>query len=256
MTSTSSPAPVSSSFADALECVRDVDGWLSDGQAQRLWECAGRVTPPGVIVEIGSYRGRSTTILALAAAPGVTVIAIDPHAGNDRGPQQWHGSAEAAEADHRAFHENLERAGVADRVRHVRRPSQSAFADVETEVALLYVDGAHGYRPADADIARWSPRVNAGGTLLIHDAFSAIGVTLALLRRLFLSGSFRYVGRVRSLVEYRQEPVRGRARLHNALRQGRELGWFARNVAIKIAITTGRTRAARRLSGGAAEWPY
>jgi predicted O-methyltransferase YrrM len=247
---------VSSTFADTLNRVRDIDGWLSDAQARRLWESAGRVAPPATIVEIGSYRGRSTTILALAAQVGLTLVAIDPHAGNDRGPQQWHGPRDAGEADFRAFHANLDRAGIADRVRHVRAASQSALDAVAGDVALLYVDGAHGYRPAEADLARWSPRVQPGGTLLIHDAFSAVGLTLALVRRMFLSGGFRYVGRVRSLAEYRREPVRGAARIGNALRQAGELGWFARNIAIKVAITTGRTGLARRLTGGAPEWPY
>ena len=256
LTSTSPPAPVSSSFADALARVRDVDGWLSDGQARLLWDAASRVAQTGPIVEIGSYRGRSTTILALASPPDVAIVAIDPHAGNDRGPQQWSGPAEAAEEDHRAFHANLERAGVEHRVCHVRAYSQAALGAVDGGIALLYIDGAHGFRPADADIARWSPRIDPGGSLLIHDAFSAVGVTLALIRRLFFSDTFRYVGRVRSLVQYRREPVRGAARAANALRQGRELSWFARNLAIKLAITGGRTGLARRLSGGPAEWPY
>ena len=43
---------------------------------------------PGRIVEIGSFRGRSTIVLRRAAAPGVELVAIDPHGGGDRGPQE------------------------------------------------------------------------------------------------------------------------------------------------------------------------
>ena len=73
------------------------------------------------IVEIGSFRGRSTIVLASAAPEGVEVVAIDPHAGNDRGPQEIDGFAGEAGEDHRRFLANLAAAGVAERVRHVRR---------------------------------------------------------------------------------------------------------------------------------------
>ena len=67
-------------------------------------------------MEIGSFRGRSTIVLASAAADGVEVVAIDPHAGNDRGPQEIEGYATEAATDRAVFTTNLARAGVADRV--------------------------------------------------------------------------------------------------------------------------------------------
>ncbi|MEA2469173.1 MAG: hypothetical protein QOE38_171, partial [Thermoleophilaceae bacterium] len=107
------------SFDQALAAVDGVEGWLSDGQARRLWDCARGVPVGGRVVEIGSFRGRSAIVLA-RAVPGAEVIAIDPHAGNDRGPQEIHGSVDEGESDNRAFLANLERAGVGDAVRHVR----------------------------------------------------------------------------------------------------------------------------------------
>src|SRR5206468_284754 len=192
-----------SDLETTLRDIEDVEGWLSDDQARRLWQCAQRVPAGGTIVEIGSYRGRSAIVLARASGGSARVVAIDPHAGNDRGPQQIHGSSEEGEADNRAFRANLDRAGVAAAVRHVRRPSQDALDDVAGQVDLLYVDGAHRFRPARDDVARWGARVKPGGALLVHDSFSSIGVTLALLRLMAGSREFRYAGRSRSLAEYR-----------------------------------------------------
>jgi predicted O-methyltransferase YrrM len=234
-------------LADALAATEGVEGWLSDDQAGRLWERAAAVPPGGTIVEIGSYRGRSAIVLATAAHDGVEVVAIDPHAGNDRGPQEIHGTSADGEADHRAFGDNLRRAGVDDRVRHVRRPSQDALDAVDRPVDLLYVDGAHRYAPARADLERWGARVMPGGTLLVHDAFSSIGVTLALAALLFRSREWRYHGRSRSLAEYRREPLDAGARRANLRRQLAQLPWFARNLALKVALTA-------RLRSG--EWPY
>src|SRR3712207_44399 len=151
-------------------------------------------------------------VLASAAAPGVEVIAIDPHGGNDRGPQQLEGEFEDGQRDHEAFLANLEREGVRDRIRHLRKRSQEATGDVPGLVEVVYIDGAHRYQPAKADIVRWGAKVAPGGTLLIHDSFSSIGVTLAQLAVLVFGTEFRYLGRSQSMTEYRREEVRGAAR--------------------------------------------
>ena len=220
----------------------EVEGWLTDDQAQRLRARASEAR--GLVVEIGSFRGRSTIVLASAAA---SVVAIDPHAGSDRGPQEIAADTARGDEDHKAFVANLARAGVAERVRHVRRTSADAHADVDEPVALLYVDGAHRFGPARADLADWGRRVVPGGAMLVHDAFSSVGVTLALLTECAFSSRWRYAGRTGSLAEYERVPLHGAARARNALRQLAELPWFVRNLTIKVLIVA-------RLRGG--PWPY
>jgi predicted O-methyltransferase YrrM len=241
-------------FDAALVAVQNVEGWLSDDQAHLLWERASLLSAPATVVEIGSYRGRSAIVLARAVTDGVAVVAIDPHAGNDRGAREIHGTPAEGEADYREFHANLERTGVARRVRHVRQPSEEAHSEVAGPIDLLYVDGAHRYQPARHDLERWGARVAPGGTMLVHDAFSSIGVTLALVRLLFASGDWRYVGRARTLAEYRREPVRGTSRLRNAGRQLAQLPWFVRNLAVKLALVARLRPVARLLRSP--DWPY
>ena len=226
---------------------------MTDAQARRLWDAARGLTPGAQIVEIGSYRGRSAIVLARAAPDGTTVVAIDPHAGNDRGPQEIEGYASEAESDHQAFLGNLARAGVSERVRHVRLASADAHPEVPGEIALLYVDGAHRYGPARDDIRDWGARVAPGGTMLIHDGFSSIGVTLATLRLLVPSREFRYAGRSGSLIEYRREPA---PQPGNALRQLAELPWFLRNVLVKLALVARLRPLARLLGHRSGDWPY
>jgi predicted O-methyltransferase YrrM len=237
--------------------VADVEGWMSPGQASTLYDAARRCPAGGTIVEIGSFRGRSTIVLASAAAPDVSVIAIDPHAGNDRGPQEIDGYAEAAADDHAVFVANLERAGVSDRVRHLRTFSDAALADVDAPIDVLYIDGAHRYGPARADIRDWGARVSDGGTMLIHDSFSSIGVTLAILRELLVGTRFRYVGRSRSMTIYRADLATGPgARVANAGRQLAQLPWFVKNVALKVALTLGLGKVLGRLGRPVPDWPY
>ena len=75
-------------FGAALAAVEGVKGWMSDDQARRLWDAAVRLRAPARIVEIGSFHGRSTIVLRKAAEDGVEVVAVDPHGGGDRGPQE------------------------------------------------------------------------------------------------------------------------------------------------------------------------
>jgi len=242
--------------ADAALAAAPAEGWLTEPQALRLWAAGARGRPAGAVVEIGSFRGRSTVVLALATG---SVVAIDPHAGSDRGPQEIAPEASRGNADHEAFTANLAAAGVSDRVRHVRKFSDAAHADVSGPLSLLYVDGAHRFGPARADVVDWGGRVEPGGTMLVHDAFSSIGVTFALLASCAGSREWRYVGRTGSLAEYsrRAVPATVAARVLDLGRHLVELPWFARNVAIKALVLAGRRSWAERLGlDPSAPWPY
>lgn len=243
-------------FDEVEQVVADVEGWMTPGQARRLWDCSRSVPAGGTVVEIGSFRGRSMVVLASAAAPGVELVAIDPHAGNDRGPQEISGFEAEAADDHEVFKANLAAAGVADRVRHLRLFSNEALGEVPGAIDLLYIDGAHRMRPALDDIRSWGAKVKPGGDLLIHDSFSSVGVTAALAASLFWGGDFRYLGRSESMTQYRREPVRGRARVRNALRQFAQLPWFARNVLIKVLIVVKLGGLTRHLGHDPRTWPY
>ena len=243
-------------FERALALVDGVEGWLSDPQARALYDAAFAVAAPGLVVEIGSFRGRSTIVLAAAIADGVRLVAIDPHGGSDRGPQEIAPDAARGAEDHTAFVANLERAGLRERVHHVREFSDRALALVNGPIEVLFVDGAHRYRPASRDIERWGERVRPGGTMLIHDAFNAVGVTLAQLALLVGSRQWRYQGRRGSLAIYTREPVQGPARRENAARQLLELGYFARNCLIKVLLLARLWPLTKLLGHRRGGWPY
>jgi hypothetical protein len=235
--------PPDPTFDDALDAIEGVDGWLTAGQARCLFDAARAVPAGGRIVEIGSFRGRSTIVLSLGARAGVEVVAIDPHAGNDRGPQEIEGFEAEAADDHEVFLANLQKAGVADRVTVVREFSGKAHGAVPGQVDFLWVDGAHRFAPARDDLKDWGDRVKPGGRMMVHDSWCSVGVTLATLAAITLRGGWRYDGRERSLAAYTRTP----APLSNRGRQLAELPWFAANVARKLSIV------ARRSDD---PWPY
>jgi hypothetical protein len=221
------------SFAEAWAAASGVEGWLTEAQARRLFAAAAAVPPGGRIVEIGSFRGRSAIVLARGARPDVEVVCIDPHVGSDRGPREIAAQPALGDRDHAAFRSNLERAGVSERVRHLRDFSALALRAFDGPVDLLYVDGAHRFRPARTDLVRWGARVPDGGRMLVHDAFSSVGVTLALLTSVVPARSWRYLGRDGSLATYVRERSVGSGR------ELAQLGWFAGNLARKGLIAAG-----------------
>jgi hypothetical protein len=240
-------------FDRTLAAIAEVDGWLTEAQARLLHDRARALEPGDRVVEIGSYRGRSTIVLAGAVVDGVSLVAIDSHDGDNRGPRQVRGVWQEGQSDLDAFQENLKRSQVQDRVKHLRARSDQALSMLDGPVDLLYIDGAHQFRAARADIKEWGARVPLGGTMLVHDGFSSIGVTLALLSEQACSDRWRYAGRAGSLVEYRRVPA---GRLGNLRAHARSLPWFLRNVAIKLALVTHQRWACRALGHEGDRWPY
>ena len=50
----------------------DIEGWISDEEAALLYQLATRCTGCGVIVEIGSWKGKSTMCLGKGTMQGAT----------------------------------------------------------------------------------------------------------------------------------------------------------------------------------------
>jgi predicted O-methyltransferase YrrM len=254
--------PIAQEYSEIATMVESLEGWMTPAQGARLFAAAKRCPLPGRIVEIGSFRGKSTVVLASAAKPGCEIFAIDPHAGNDRGPGEIEGFADQANVDHECFLANLRAGGVESQVTHIREFSDAAHPQISGSIDVLYVDGAHRYGPARADLRDWGARVTPQGTMLIHDSFSSVGVTLAILRELLLSNRWRYVGRSGSLTEYRADLSSGLLpRARNAGVQLLQLPYFVKNLGTKVLLSTRLgTRllavGAKMLGRSIPPWPY
>ena len=152
-------------------------------------------------------------------------MAVDPFVGGRFG----------GPATRERFDRHMAALGLTDIVDLVVDRSTAVRPGWTETIDLLYIDGKHDYWTVSDDL-RWRAFLPPGGRLLVHDSFSSIGVTLALLRHGLGAPDLAYVGRVGSLARFE----RRRPRPAERLRLLGELPWWLRNVAIKITLRARR----------------
>jgi len=235
-------------FDKAWGIAQKIDGWLSEGQAMELYKAARSVGRGTAIVEIGSHHGRSAVVLASAARPGVEVVAVDPY-----DDERWGGGVNSFEI----LQANLQRAGVTNRVRVVRDTSEAAAKRwTQGPIGFVFIDGAHDRRSVLNDIDGWTCMLTDGGMVFLHDAFSSVGVTTAILQRFLSARNFAYMGAEQSLAMFRRcSPSIGVAGSTSA-RLLIQLPYFVRNLAVKVAVRRGWQRLSRLLGHSGDELPY
>jgi predicted O-methyltransferase YrrM len=214
--------------------IADIPGWLTDEEGEALYELARSCTGKGVIVEIGSWKGKSTTCLGLGSRAGqnVPIFAVDPH------------------ADYRfgEFKENIERAGIADLVTAIPSLSQAAAPEFDQPIELLFVDGSHEYEDVKADFDQWVPKLVEGGTIAVHDTTLWEGPKRVVEERIYRGTGFKDVRfvfgstTVGTKVGHNTAADRLRARYSLGLKRGFELTYRARKL-----VPAPLTRAGRRV---------
>ncbi len=192
-------------FADAIR------GFMPPDEGRALHNHASTVAVEGPFLEVGSYCGKSTVYLGAAACQrGRLLFAVDHHRGSEENQPgwEWHepdlvDSASGLIDTLPEFRRTIRDSGLDGTVVAVVGDSPSVAAVWGTPLALLFIDGGHGVKPAHADYQGWVPHLVEGGTLLIHDVFPdpADGgrPPFEIYQRAVASGAFEELDAVGSL---------------------------------------------------------
>lgn len=165
------PADLKTVLNDAWETAQKVPGHLGEHEARLLGLFAACVPATGTIVEIGSFKGRSTVMLAKVASHYSLgpVVAIDPH----NSPILLdHQVAEAA-SSYPDFLNSIKAAGVFNDVEPQVAYSSQVAATWSRPIRLLWIDGDHSYEGAKQDLNGFLPHLVPSGVLAFHDALNA-----------------------------------------------------------------------------------
>lgn len=143
----------------------EIAGWLSDSEGELLYELAKKVPRGQAIVEIGSWKGKSTVWLAKGTEAGQRdkVYSIDPHSGS---------KAHVSEGEmntYTAFLTNLTKARVQATVVPLVKTSDKAVRRWRDGVGLLWIDAMHEYEDVKRDFLSWQPHLLQGARVAFHD---------------------------------------------------------------------------------------
>ncbi|MFJ6949611.1 class I SAM-dependent methyltransferase [Streptomyces wuyuanensis] len=165
---------------ETLAAFEAAKGFMPAGEGLALYAAAVAAGELGLpLLEVGTYCGRSTILLADAAREAGTVaVTVDHHRGSEEQQPGWdyHDpelvDPEVGRMDTLpAFRRTLHAAGLEDHVIAVVGRSPQAAKVWGREVGLVFIDGGHTDEHATNDYEGWAPHVAQGGLLVIHDVF-------------------------------------------------------------------------------------
>lgn len=147
-------------------------GWCNFEDRTWLARAVQSLPDDALIVEIGTYKGKATAVMALACLGSKKrIITIDPfveythHSGNPATlalgiHQSW-------EEIYREFSDLFKDVPT---VSHIRKTSKQAAKDWnEGEIGMIWIDGHHSTEMVLLDLNLWCPLVREGGIVSGHD---------------------------------------------------------------------------------------
>ncbi|GCE02146.1 class I SAM-dependent methyltransferase [Embleya hyalina] len=154
-------------------------GFMPADEGDALYAAAVQAARVGPLVELGTYCGRSTILLAAVARDaGTVVVTLDHHRGSEEQQPGWEYhdpnlvDAELGVMDTLpTFRRTLYRSGLEPYVVALVGHSRTIAPLWNTPVGLVFIDGGHTDEHARGDYEGWAPHVAVGGLLLIHDVF-------------------------------------------------------------------------------------
>ena len=204
------PGDVNDVIEQALKVAHGVTGFLGDHEARFLAMLAASTPADGLIVEIGSFKGKSTVLLASVAAHyGLgQIVAIDPHTS----PSPTDPGLPPGASSFEEFSAALRSANLEEKVEVHRTFSREVAKDWNRPIRLLWIDGEHTYQGTKEDFEMFSPFLASGGVVALHDALHAFeGPIRVFVEEILRSDRFGAAGFVQSIAWGQFRPFDGAA---------------------------------------------
>ncbi|MFG2670416.1 class I SAM-dependent methyltransferase [Streptomyces sp. NPDC048445] len=165
---------------EILAAFQAAKGFMPVVEGLALYAAAAEAAALGLpLLEVGTYCGRSTILLADAArAAGSTALTVDHHRGSEEQQPGWEYhdptvvDPEVGRMDTLpTFRRTLHAAGLEEHVVALVGRSPQVAAVWGGPLGLVFIDGGHTDEHANGDYEGWAPHVAEGGLLVIHDVF-------------------------------------------------------------------------------------
>ncbi|MFF1557113.1 class I SAM-dependent methyltransferase [Streptomyces sp. NPDC058279] len=165
---------------ETLAAFEAAKGFMPVGEGLALYAAAAEAAALGLpLLEVGTYCGRSTLLLADAAREaGVAALTVDHHRGSEEQQPGWEYhdptvvDPEVGLMDTLpTFRRTLHRAGLEEHVIAIVGRSPQVADAWGGPLGLVFIDGGHTDEHANGDYEGWAPHLAVGGSLVIHDVF-------------------------------------------------------------------------------------
>ena len=165
-----SPGDFEATLASIHSRIVSVEGQLTSREVECLAWLAAHPTTRGEVLEIGSFKGRSTIVLAAASrlAGDARIVAVDPLTSPCvTDPALGRDEVSAL----KSFESNLAAANVRSHVEFHQMFSNELAASwpKDRKIRLLWIDGDHTYAGAKRDFALFTPQLAEGAIVAFHD---------------------------------------------------------------------------------------
>ncbi len=168
------PSFIAKAKVQAIECMRQCDGWCSESKGAILVDIILR-SRPHIILEIGVWGGKSLVPMASALkslGQGVA-YGIDPW-DNMASIEETTEPANInfwAQVDHKGVKRTLEHRidafGLSPYIRLIETTSE--HAEPIQNIDILHIDGNHSDKTSYFDTMKWVPLVRSGGWIIFDD---------------------------------------------------------------------------------------
>jgi len=151
----------------------NVEGWFNPGDIAFYKEIIDKFSGPAHFVEIGSYKGKSSSFMAVEIAnsgKNINFDCVDTWAGSPE--HQAGGNLEDPDVVNDKmfdiFKQNME--PVKSYYKAKRMSSlEAATTYLDKSLDFVFIDADHSYEAVRADIIAWWPKVKNGGIISGHD---------------------------------------------------------------------------------------
>ncbi|MFZ2188065.1 MAG: class I SAM-dependent methyltransferase [Candidatus Moraniibacteriota bacterium] len=168
--------------------IAKIGGWLTEAEGIFLYETAKEVNRGNAVVEIGSWKGKSTTCLGKGVQDGnnAKIYAVDPHIGSSEQHKMF-GKVDT----YQEFLQNIKNSGVERYIEPIRKTSEEASKTFHEPIGFLFIDGAHEYKFVNLDYKLWFPKVVDQGIIAFHDTWHFPGPHLVTAGILLFSSKIQ-----------------------------------------------------------------
>ena len=162
-----------------LSKIEEIKGFMPNHEGEALMSWAKTFSKLGPLLEIGSFCGKSSIYLGLAAKEkNQVVFTIDHHKGSEEhqlneeyfDPEIYDESLNSVNT-FPLFLKNIRIFDLEDSVIPIVSSSASAAKGWNKNLGMVFIDGSHSLESATLDYESWGSHIKNGGALVIHDIF-------------------------------------------------------------------------------------